>query len=114
MDAIEFSPRLMDWLQRQHTPGTCLEISLIKAGCAGYEHQLRWIEVSTTSLNMDSNAPFPVTVPSGQEEKLQGLKLDLVQKSLNQEIQWQNPNANEACGCGISWTFPERSLPLLD
>jgi len=112
MNTIEFSTPLLTWLEGQRPSGHGLEISLTKAGCAGFEHHMRWMD-SPVGTSMESNAPFWVVVPAGQEQRLTGLKMGMVRKGLNQDIQWENPNATEACGCGISWTFPERSLPIL-
>lgn len=109
---IYFSPSALAWLQRQRPDGSCLLIGLKKSGCAGFEHRMTWIQ-SPTGNRMDSNASFDVYALPQDQGVLKGLEIDLVTRGLNQEIAWRNPNAEAGCGCGISWTFPERALPTL-
>lgn len=112
MNGISFTPTALAWLQKQQpAPGTPLVVGLKKAGCAGQEHFLRW--GTSEGVTMDSNAPFEVVAPHDSALLLQGLVVDLAPRGLNQELVWRNPNASDACGCGISWTFPERLLPTV-
>ncbi len=113
MTKICFTEKALQWLQKQQpSPQAVLVIQLKKSGCAGFEHEMSW-EPPPNVAAAQTNALFLVVTPPEDQKALDGLMVDLTKRGLNHEVVWNNPNANESCGCGVSWSFPERALPVI-
>lgn len=80
-------------------------LSLKESGCTGYMYVLDFVDqqpADSVTLPLENvnlylaRKALPI---------LQGTEIDYVRNGLNSELQFNNPNAQEYCGCGESFSI---------
>jgi len=81
-----------------------LRLSLGTKGCAGLSYVVEFVEEPLTSdLSFKINS-INVYVDSDSYPNLKGLTLDYVRDGFNKKLTFTNPNADQECGCGKSFS----------
>lgn len=82
-------------------------------GCAGFEYE--WGTAQANELEADD---FVVTCDVGKFAVrsyalifLAGSEIDYVKSIIGQQFEIKNPNAQSACGCGVSINFNMDNIP---
>lgn len=100
---------------RQHFLQQCqqggqaaVHLSLKESGCTGYMYVLDLVdEAPDAALAVPLDDHVRLYIANSALPYLQGTVIDYVRNGLNRELQFQNPNAGEYCGCGESFSLSE-------
>ena len=95
--------RVLEYLQRRGS-GVGLRVGVTETGCSGYSYVLDYAdEVGRDDVVMRQNS-LNIIVARASLPLLEGTEVDFVQKDLNEQFVFSNPNAAGECGCGESFT----------
>lgn len=95
--------RVLEYLQRRGS-GVGLRVGVTETGCSGYSYVLDYAdEVGQDDVVMCQNE-LSIVVARENLPLLEGTEVDFIQKDLNEQFVFTNPNATGECGCGESFT----------
>lgn len=95
--------RVLEYLQRRGS-GVGLRVGVTETGCSGYSYVLDYAdEVGREDVVMRQN-DLSIVVARENLPLLEGTEVDFIQKDLNEQFVFTNPNATGECGCGESFT----------
>lgn len=87
------------------TPGAAgLRFGVRKSGCSGFAYV---VDVAAAAGEGDlcfESAGVPVWVDPASLPHVEGTEIDFVQRGLNREFVFRNPQVKGECGCGESFT----------
>lgn len=102
------SRHFRDQCRQSHEAGIFL--SLKESGCTGYKYVLDLVDVQPeASVAVALEDDIVLYLDAKAVPALQGMVIDYVRNGVNHELQFQNPNADEYCGCGESFSIREGS-----
>ena len=115
VEIIDPQPVTVTDAARRHFQQQCQQsgqravfLSLKESGCTGYMYVLDLVDEepdAAASLQLENNVQL--FIANAALPYLQGTVIDYVRNGLNSELQFQNPNAGEYCGCGESFSINE-------
>lgn len=95
--------RVLEHIRRRGS-GVGLRVGVTETGCSGYSYVLDYAdEVGRDDVVMRQNE-LTIVVARESLPLLEGTEVDFVQKDLNEQFVFTNPNATGECGCGESFT----------
>lgn len=95
--------RVLDYLRRRGG-GVGLRVGVTETGCSGYSYVLDYAdEVGSGDVVLRQNQ-LKIVVARECLPLLEGTEVDFIQKDLNEQFVFANPNATGECGCGESFT----------
>ncbi len=95
--------RVLEYLRRRGS-GVGLRVGVTETGCSGYSYVLDYAdEVKSGDVVMKQNE-LNIVVARECLPLLEGTEVDFIQKDLNEQFVFTNPNATGECGCGESFT----------
>ena len=95
--------RVLEHLRRRGS-GVGLRVGVTETGCSGYSYVLDYAdEVKSGDVVMKQNE-LNIVVARECLPLLEGTEVDFIQKDLNEQFVFSNPNATGECGCGESFT----------
>ena len=81
-----------------------LRVAVKPTGCSGYQYVVEAAEsINDTDQSFETNG-VKIVVDSQSMPYLAGTELDYVREGLNEGFRFNNPNVQETCGCGESFT----------
>ena len=86
--------------------GAAIYLKLKESGCTGYMYVLELVEQQPqdSTLQTLSNG-VSLYLDQTSLAMMRGTTIDYVRNGLNSELQFNNPNAKEYCGCGESFSI---------
>lgn len=95
--------RVLEYLQRRGS-GVGLRVGVTETGCSGYSYVLDYADdIGQDDVVMRQNE-LSIVVARENLPLLEGTEVDFIQKDLNEQFVFTNPNATGECGCGESFT----------
>lgn len=96
----------MTKLMQQHPKSQGLQLNIKQSGCAGFSYQLK---IATSSNNLLENLLFEdkgvkLYVPLKIMPFIDGTEVDYICEGFNQIFKFNNPKAQNFCGCGESFS----------
>ena len=82
-----------------------IRISLQDSGCSGYAYKLDLVKKIEESDFSGTINGINLYSQDKSFTILKGTKLEFIQKNLNEELVFNNPNVSAECGCGESFNF---------
>jgi iron-sulfur cluster assembly protein len=105
--SISLTPRAADHV-RKHLGGetAALRIGVKPTGCSGY----KYVVSAVAGQSGDQDRVFEtngvrVVVDSESLRFLAGTQVDYVREGLNEGFRFHNPNVEDTCGCGESFSL---------
>ena len=95
--------RVVKYLRRRES-GVGLRVGVTETGCSGYSYVLDYAEEVTSDDVVVRQNDLSIVVARECLPLLEGTEIDFVQKDLNEQFVFTNPNASGECGCGESFT----------
>jgi iron-sulfur cluster assembly protein len=87
--------------------GLALRIGVKKVGCSGFAYTFDYAdEVQVGDQIFESNNAS-VIIDAGSLSFLEGSRVDFVREGLNDSFKFDNPNVDNTCGCGESFSLKE-------
>ena len=89
--------------------GIGLRLGVKTTGCSGYQYVINTAtEINDEDKTIESNG-VKVIVDDKSLAFLAGTELDFVREGLNSGFKFKNPNVQDTCGCGESFSLKEES-----
>ncbi len=112
---ITFSERALAHIadirsMRPEGAGVGFRLGVKASGCSGWLYQPEVVDEVCEDDLVFTHGHLTVMVPTAVVELLAGTHVDLQDKGLGQKVLvYQNPNAEDLCGCGESFSLAEKS-----
>ncbi len=89
--------------------GIGLRLGVKTTGCSGYQYVIGTAEsISDEDKTIDSHG-IKVVIDEKSLPYLAGTQLDFVREGLNSGFKFNNPNVEDSCGCGESFSLKKES-----
>jgi iron-sulfur cluster assembly protein len=89
----------------RHDGSVGLRVGVKPTGCSGYKYVVAPAErIDATDCRFESNG-VQLVVRREDMPYLAGTEVDFVREGLNEGFRFNNPNVQDACGCGESVSF---------
>lgn len=82
-----------------------LRLATKTTGCSGYQYVVEVAEQSTNQDEIFESQGVKIYVDKLSLPMLVGIEMDYVRTDLNEGFQFNNPNSQETCGCGESFSI---------
>jgi len=101
--------QIVKLVEKQQLPGGGLRVGVKAGGCSGFEYTFAWeTSPKPTDQVFDGAAGAKVFVDPRSFRLLDGTTLDYDTGLLSKGFVFQNPQAKNTCGCGVSFSVEER------
>lgn len=80
-----------------------VRVSVKPAGCSGFVYRIELAEGRQDADAVFESAGIVIVVDMKSLPHVQGMRIDLVHERLATRLEFDNPNATGACGCGKSF-----------
>lgn len=87
--------------------GLALRIGVKKVGCSGFAYTFDYADDIRTDDQLFESYNANVVVDAGSFPFLDGSRVDFVKEGLNDSFRFDNPNVDNTCGCGESFSLKE-------
>ena len=108
--AITLTERAAKQIQTQlakYGKGLGLRVGVKKVGCNGFAYTFDYADEVRAGDQLFESHNANVVVDAGSLSFLDGSRLDFVKDGLKQMFAFDNPNVDNACGCGESFSLKE-------
>lgn len=83
-----------------------IRLAVKESGCTGYMYDLSLADgARSEDLDLPLGENLHLYVDRGSLAILQGTRIDYVRDGLNRVLRFENPNAEDYCGCGESFNM---------
>lgn len=87
--------------------GIGLRVGIKKSGCSGFAYAFDYADEIGTNEKLFESFNTNVVVDVKNLPYLDGSQIDFVKEGLNSAFKFSNPNVDNTCGCGTSYSFKE-------
>ena len=87
--------------------GLALRIGVKKVGCSGFAYTFDYADEVRADDQMFESYNANVVVDAGSLSYVNGSRIDFVREGLNESFKFENPNGDNTCGCGESFSLNE-------
>ncbi|CAM4429272.1 MAG: Protein SufA [Legionellaceae bacterium] len=110
MQAITLTETALKHVKKMMTKrgsGVGLKIGITKTGCSGFSYALTIIDEAKPEdyCYLQSDDITKIYVEPQAYPFIQGLQVDYENSGLNGTLKYNNPNAENLCGCGESFSL---------
>jgi iron-sulfur cluster assembly protein len=87
--------------------GIGLRVGVKTTGCSGYQYVIETAKTINEEDRMLESSGIKIVIDEQSLRYLAGTELDFVREGLNAGFKFNNPNVQESCGCGESFSLKE-------
>lgn len=87
--------------------GLALRVGVKKVGCSGFAYTFDYADEVRPGDQMFEFQDANVVIDAASLPFLDGSHIDFVREGLNESFRFDNPNVDNACGCGESFSLKE-------
>ncbi len=91
----------------RHGGGDSFRIGVKPTGCSGYQYVVETAESIGEGDTTFESKGVKIVVDKHSLHYLAGTELDYVREGLNEGFRFRNPNVQETCGCGESFSIAD-------
>lgn len=95
--------RVRDFLHREGK-GVGMRLGVKRTGCSGWAYTVGLAEDVTGDDTVFEDQGVKVVVSQKALKFVEGTQIDFVNEGLNRNFVFRNPNVEDECGCGESFT----------
>ncbi|SHM10202.1 HesB/IscA family protein [Vreelandella subglaciescola] len=107
MATLNITPTAAEQIQHvlaERGEGLGLRVSIKPSGCSGYSYVLNFAdEAAPDDISFEDHGARVFVAPDALD-MLDGSEVDYVNEGLNRFFRFNNPNVQDECGCGESFT----------
>ena len=108
--AITLTESAAKQIQRQlekRGKGLALRIGVKKVGCSGFAYTFDYADEMRANDQVFKSRDAQVVIDAANLPFLDGSQIDFVREGLNATFKFDNPNVDNTCGCGESFSLKE-------
>lgn len=87
--------------------GLALRVGVKKVGCSGFAYTFAYADEIFAGDQIFESCNANVVVDASSLSYLDGSRVDFVREGLNESFKFENPNVDNTCGCGESFSLKE-------
>ncbi|GJL72511.1 MAG: iron-binding protein IscA [Nitrosomonas sp.] len=87
--------------------GIGLRVGIKKSGCSGFAYTFDYADEVGANEQLFKSLNTNVVIDIKNLPYLDGSQIDFVKEGLNSVFKFSNPNVDNTCGCGTSYSFKE-------
>lgn len=87
--------------------GIGLRVGIKKSGCSGFAYTFDYADEVGANEQLFESLNTNVVIDIKNLPYLDGSQIDFVKEGLNSAFKFSNPNVDNTCGCGTSYSFKE-------
>jgi iron-sulfur cluster assembly protein len=87
--------------------GLALRIGVKKVGCSGFAYTFDYADELREGDKVFASHDASLVVDAGSLAFLDGSRVDFIREGLNDSFRLDNPNVDNTCGCGESFSLKE-------
>ena len=91
----------------QRGKGLALRIGEKKVGCSGFAYTFDYADEVHADDQLFESHNANVVVDTSSLQVLDGSNIDFIREGLNDSFKFDNPNVDNMCGCGESFSLKE-------
>jgi len=106
--AITLTERAARQIRRQlekRGKGVALRLGVKKSGCSGFTYSFDYADEVNEDDQLFESHDAKVVVQRDQLSSIDGSEIDFIQEGLNSSFKFHNPNIDNTCGCGESFSL---------
>jgi iron-sulfur cluster assembly protein len=110
MMSITLTEKAAKQIQKQlakRGKGLALRIGVKKVGCSGFAYTFDYADEVRVDDEIFESHNANVVIDTGSLPFLDGSRVDFVRDGLNESFRFDNPNVDNTCGCGESFSLKE-------
>ncbi|HAC64980.1 MAG TPA: iron-sulfur cluster assembly accessory protein [Cyanothece sp. UBA12306] len=96
--------RLRSFIRGEGSKVTGIRVGVKGGGCNGYEYTLNLVKQPDTEDLFFEQENIPIYVDANSVPLLNGVVIDFVESLTQSGFTFTNPNADNTCGCGKSFS----------
>lgn len=85
--------------------GVALRLGVKKSGCSGFAYSFDYADEVQEDDQLFESHDVKVVVQRDQLSFIDGSEIDFIQEGLNSSFKFRNPNIDNTCGCGESFSL---------
>lgn len=108
--SITLTEKAAKQIQKQFSKrgkGLALRIGVKKVGCSGFAYTFDYADEIRVDDQIFESPNANVVIDTGSLPFLDGSRVDFVRDGLNESFRFDNPNVDNTCGCGESFSLKE-------
>ncbi len=86
-----------------------LRVAVKPTGCSGFKYVVQSADKTTETDRIFESHGINIVIDANSLGMLDGTELDYVREGLNEGFRFNNPNVDQTCGCGESFTPKQTS-----
>ena len=87
--------------------GIGLRVGIKKSGCSGFAYTFDYADEVGANEQLFKSLNTNVVIDIKNLPYFDGSQIDFVKEGLNSVFKFSNPNVDNTCGCGTSYSFKE-------
>lgn len=87
--------------------GLAFRIGIKKSGCSGFSYTFDYADEIKSDDQLFESHKTKIVVDANSLPYLDGSQIDFVKEGLNSSFRFINPNIDNTCGCGDSFSVKE-------
>lgn len=91
----------------KHGGDTLLRVAVKPTGCSGYQYVVQAVEQTIETDKAFTTQGIRIVIDSISLPYLAGTELDYIKEGLSEGFRFNNPNVEQTCGCGESFTVKD-------
>ncbi len=106
--AITLTERAAEQIRRQlakRGKGLALRLGVKKSGCSGFSYLFDFADEIEQQDRLFESNNAKIVVKQEDLSIFEGAEIDFVQEGLNSSFKFRNPNIDNTCGCGESFSI---------
>ena len=84
-----------------------MRVGVKKVGCSGFAYTFDYADKIHTDDKLFESHNANVVVDASSLQFLDGSNVDFIREGLNDSFKFDNPNVDNTCGCGESFSIKE-------
>ncbi len=108
--SITLTENAAKYIQQQFTKrgkGIALRVGIKKSGCSGFSYTFDYADEINSTDQLFESHKTKIVVDSNTLPLLDGSQVDFTKEGLNSSFKLNNPNIDNTCGCGDSFSVKE-------
>jgi iron-sulfur cluster assembly protein len=89
--------------------GAGLRVAVKPTGCSGYQYVVDLAETAGDSDKVIQSRGVNIVIDDKSYPFLNGTEMDYIRDGLNEGFRFNNPNVDQTCGCGESFSIRQDS-----